>query len=621
MSCGGHHAQQDGAPYAMASPRPSPSSSCTPDGEATRGSECESASLTAPSRAGTKSDTGARCGEDKVEEDKVEEDRSDEGDGAETKAGCFRARVCSMDFGELHMALLFADVCARSVTGKQMKEAQDGTLCTQGEPGTALTTAEELVEPSDDELRAAPPFTVTLSGHLIVTLHVRRWQLFNLHADGHADGSSILPAAAGTEGTATETRIRGILFAIVNNGHLDRLLAALVDMDTELVLLEQQVGPRPGSEGNPAMFNLFHALWAILVWRIPRFRARPPATVGPSASLQTCALLQKSAAFARSGAAAMLPLPAPANRGGAGRPCKSICVNSLTGRRQYRKKFKKDQVVHFVDWLVRWQKTAAARLYWAAGDKRDDLSDTLVQILSFLRNSVAPGLRRERVDAAKPARAAKITKATDTARSSERPRGMKRGFEETKGGGRDDTATPDRLAMLCRPSRTHSAVNEPGVPPCLQASQNLHCVYLLYSKTARSTYIGYSPNVGSRVRQHTGEKAGGAKFTRRASDWVPIQVLSGFQTAAIALSFESAWQGRSPSLARPDSKTAVCRLDKTLPSCLKTRLNKCGRLLQHAFWKGTAPTLAQHWLSAEWARPALPAVLVCPCTGEPPTTA
>lgn len=56
------------------------------------------------------------------------------------------------------------------------------------------------------------------------------------------------------------------------------------------------------------------------------------------------------------------------------------------------------------------------------------------------------------------------------------------------------------------------------------------------------TYIGITNNLENRIRKHNGIIKGGAKCTRRFSNWNYCFVLSNFKTENEAKSFESLWK-------------------------------------------------------------------------------
>lgn len=64
--------------------------------------------------------------------------------------------------------------------------------------------------------------------------------------------------------------------------------------------------------------------------------------------------------------------------------------------------------------------------------------------------------------------------------------------------------------------------------------------YLIYSVTCGNTYIGASNNAEKRLRAHNGGKKG-AKRTR-GNTWLPLVIISGFESKNACLSFESGWK-------------------------------------------------------------------------------
>lgn len=72
-----------------------------------------------------------------------------------------------------------------------------------------------------------------------------------------------------------------------------------------------------------------------------------------------------------------------------------------------------------------------------------------------------------------------------------------------------------------------------------------HC-YVLYS--GNRTYVGYTVNPARRVRQHNGLIKGGARATRRASNWAFLAIVTSADTAFTknqALSLE--WHLKHPN--------------------------------------------------------------------------
>jgi predicted GIY-YIG superfamily endonuclease len=68
-----------------------------------------------------------------------------------------------------------------------------------------------------------------------------------------------------------------------------------------------------------------------------------------------------------------------------------------------------------------------------------------------------------------------------------------------------------------------------------------HHVYLLQALGSEKAYVGYTSNLGRRIRQHNREIKGGAKKTRDRQ-WRKVCHVSGFTSKCEALQFEWMWQ-------------------------------------------------------------------------------
>ena len=66
-------------------------------------------------------------------------------------------------------------------------------------------------------------------------------------------------------------------------------------------------------------------------------------------------------------------------------------------------------------------------------------------------------------------------------------------------------------------------------------------VYLLVSLDARRTYVGATSDPERRLKQHNGEKSGGAKSTAGCA-WRRATLVSGFTDKIEALQFEWRWK-------------------------------------------------------------------------------
>jgi predicted GIY-YIG superfamily endonuclease len=65
-------------------------------------------------------------------------------------------------------------------------------------------------------------------------------------------------------------------------------------------------------------------------------------------------------------------------------------------------------------------------------------------------------------------------------------------------------------------------------------------------RRGRKSYIGYTVNLPRRLRQHRGELAGGAKYTRGFKDCRLLAHISGFPNKRLAMSYE--WHAKRKRL-------------------------------------------------------------------------
>ena len=105
----------------------------------------------------------------------------------------------------------------------------------------------------------------------------------------------------------------------------------------------------------------------------------------------------------------------------------------------------------------------------------------------------------------------------------------------------------------------------------------VHCVYLLKSLNPKHRgryYIGYTNNPRNRLKQHNGEKPGGAKKTRTKRPWDIVVFVQGFVDEVTALQFE--WAMQNPQ----KSKFLKSAKNKEIENLLKRNsLNNRIRLL------------------------------------------
>ena len=76
--------------------------------------------------------------------------------------------------------------------------------------------------------------------------------------------------------------------------------------------------------------------------------------------------------------------------------------------------------------------------------------------------------------------------------------------------------------------------------------------YLLTTLDEKRTYVGITPDLDRRLRQHNGELAGGAKATH-GHEWKRAAHVRGFPDHRAALQFEWRWK----QLSRPPRQTGT----------------------------------------------------------------
>lgn len=101
-----------------------------------------------------------------------------------------------------------------------------------------------------------------------------------------------------------------------------------------------------------------------------------------------------------------------------------------------------------------------------------------------------------------------------------------------------------------------------------------HYCYLISNMT--QTYIGYTMNLGRRLRQHNGLVKGGAKATRSGHNdpFTFKRIIGGFASRRAALSFEYYWKHI------PATNTGKYRATRGL----KERIERADMLLQSDQW-------------------------------------
>ncbi|KIW07106.1 uncharacterized protein PV09_01983 [Verruconis gallopava] len=106
-----------------------------------------------------------------------------------------------------------------------------------------------------------------------------------------------------------------------------------------------------------------------------------------------------------------------------------------------------------------------------------------------------------------------------------------------------------------------------------------YCCYLLRSTVQRGfNYIGSTPNMLRRIKQHNGQSPGGAKKTsyRTLKPWEVTCIVHGFPSKIAALQFEWAWQHTYKSRhAREEDEGVLENLDfRVSPKSGKARRRK-----------------------------------------------
>ena len=107
-----------------------------------------------------------------------------------------------------------------------------------------------------------------------------------------------------------------------------------------------------------------------------------------------------------------------------------------------------------------------------------------------------------------------------------------------------------------------------------------YLVYLITSKSKNLYYIGMTNDFFNRWLQHNGIKSGGAKYTKKATDWYPICIIDGFKNKQEAMQCEWRFKTRKSRLAR--SKAFKGRIG---------RLHYLSHLLKQTRWTSNSPKI------------------------------
>lgn len=171
-----------------------------------------------------------------------------------------------------------------------------------------------------------------------------------------------------------------------------------------------------------------------------------------------------------------------------------------------------------------------------------------------------------------------------------------------------------------RVSRARRAAS--AVAPAATEDRRWAC-YLLRSAGGRLTYVGSSVDVARRLRQHNGERSGGARYTHRDRPWTRLAVVRGFREAREALCFEWRWKRatRTAAIPRtaavPRTAAAAAAVDTaavaattaaaTVPAAVLRRLRGLAATLAMDRWTRNAPPARDVPLSVTFEDPAVAA--------------
>ena len=286
--------------------------------------------------------------------------------------------VLSLDFGEMNLGWTICEVTMTLCPSKARPAPY---------PWRRGRVPWDVRHATEEELSSDVPIRIYVLGAEYV-IRILEWHRVDtsyasvvasvplMETDAEAGAISM-----GIVGGDSGRRIKNMLAFLHTGNHIHDIRSAARRHGVTRTIFEQQVGATPRGTGNPRMFTLMYVLWFDLVSNSEddRWRKSPPALCGPSASFQTCEEIMQSPTWLVTGREAMMR-PLRPN----GRPIKSP-----------GKDFKKSQVVYVTDWLVHHFRPAKSPFYWACGDKRDDLADCFLQIISFYRNFIAKILKRE----------------------------------------------------------------------------------------------------------------------------------------------------------------------------------------------------------------------------------
>lgn len=106
-------------------------------------------------------------------------------------------------------------------------------------------------------------------------------------------------------------------------------------------------------------------------------------------------------------------------------------------------------------------------------------------------------------------------------------------------------------------------------------------MYLVYIiKSGQYSYVGMTNDFFNRLRQHNGDKSGGAKYTKKANNWKPVCIIDGFSTKSEAMQCE--WK----------LKSKKSKLSKTLKFA-SGRIKYLNFLLNDEKWTSNSPKIIE----------------------------
>lgn len=136
-------------------------------------------------------------------------------------------------------------------------------------------------------------------------------------------------------------------------------------------------------------------------------------------------------------------------------------------------------------------------------------------------------------------------------------------------------------------------------PPILEVEQSRHIVYILKSLNPsypQRTYVGYTVDLGRRIRQHNGIIVGGAKYTRIGRPYGVAGYIEGFPNNNNALKFE--WRCHNPGGKTRDHKKIQARFRRY--KGMDRRIRILEYVLSLERWTNTAIDSKTFSLTINW---------------------